>query len=64
MGENSIFSFKIINDSVYGQIEVHPLLLSIINTKEFSRLRSIKQVGIVSYVYPGANHTRFEHSIG
>ena len=31
---------------------------------QFQRLRRIKQLGLINLIYPGANHTRFEHSIG
>ncbi|XP_078310156.1 deoxynucleoside triphosphate triphosphohydrolase SAMHD1-like isoform X1 [Crassostrea virginica] len=55
---------KIINDPIWGPIELHPLCVRVINTPEFQRLRSIKQLGGCSYVYPGACHSRFEHSIG
>lgn len=55
---------KIINDPIWGPIELHPLCIRIIDTPQFQRLRSIKQLGGCSFVYPGACHTRFEHSIG
>lgn len=55
---------KRINDPVWLTIELHPLCARIIDTPEFQRLRSIKQMGGCNFVYPGAVHTRFEHSIG
>ncbi|CAN9515546.1 unnamed protein product [Ophioblennius macclurei] len=55
---------KVFHDPVHGQIELHPLLVKIIDTPQFQRLRSLKQLGGASFVYPGACHTRFEHSIG
>lgn len=54
----------IINDPIWGPIELDPLCMKIINTPQFQRLRNIKQLGGCSFVYPGACHSRFEHSIG
>ncbi|XP_052063151.1 deoxynucleoside triphosphate triphosphohydrolase SAMHD1-like [Mytilus californianus] len=55
---------KILNDSIHGIITLHPLLFKIIDTPQFQRLRNIKQLGGCYFVYPGASHNRFEHSIG
>lgn len=54
----------IIKDEIHGNIEFDELETKIIDTKEFQRLRKIKQMAFTYLVYPGANHTRFEHSIG
>ncbi|XP_035996144.1 deoxynucleoside triphosphate triphosphohydrolase SAMHD1-like [Fundulus heteroclitus] len=56
--------YKVFNDPIHGLVELHPLLVKIIDTPQFQRLRNIKQLGGKSYVYPGATHSRFEHSIG
>lgn len=56
---------KILNDPVYGFITVpHELIYDLIEHPYFQRLRRIKQVGMSSLVYPGANHTRFHHALG
>ncbi|CAL8276610.1 unnamed protein product [Boreogadus saida] len=57
-------SNKVFNDPIHGHIELHPLLVRIIDTPQFQRLRNIKQLGGAYYVFPGASHNRFEHSIG
>ncbi|XP_053387690.1 deoxynucleoside triphosphate triphosphohydrolase SAMHD1-like isoform X11 [Mercenaria mercenaria] len=55
---------KVFNDPIHGNIELHPLCVTIVNTPQFQRLRFIKQLGGAYFVYPGAAHNRFEHSIG
>lgn len=56
---------KIINDPVFGFIKIpRGLLLDIIQHPLMQRLNRINQLGLASVVYPGARHTRFQHSIG
>lgn len=56
---------KIINDPIYGFITIHhDIIFDCIQLPEFQRLRRIKQLGLTSMVYPGAQHTRFQHAIG
>ena len=45
-------------------VPVTPRLMRLIDTAEFQRLTRISQLGMVSFVYPAANHNRFEHSLG
>lgn len=57
-------------DPIHGIIQFdrndpnHNLLLEIINCKPFQRLRRIKQMGLAEFVFPGATHSRFGHSLG
>lgn len=55
---------KIVHDSVHGSIRVEGVSQSLLEVPELQRLHSIHQLGLAYLVYPGANHTRFEHSIG
>jgi HD superfamily phosphohydrolase len=56
---------KIINDPVYGFISVPgDIIFDIIEHPWFQRLRNIKQLGLTSFVYPGATHSRFQHALG
>ncbi|MBR5351171.1 MAG: HD domain-containing protein [Prevotella sp.] len=60
-----MYDGKMINDPVFGFIKVpHGLLLDIVNHPLMQRLTRIKQLGLASVVYPSAQHTRFQHSIG
>jgi HD superfamily phosphohydrolase len=60
MQENDTLIF----DNIHSYIEVDPIARQIIDTEEFQRLRRIHQGGVLYYVFPTANHSRFEHSIG
>ncbi|MCQ2227082.1 MAG: HD domain-containing protein [Bacteroidales bacterium] len=56
---------KYVNDPVYGFITIeYQLLLDVINHPWMQRLRRIRQLGMTNLVYPGAQHTRFQHSLG
>ena len=58
------FSETLIFDNIHGYIEIDEVAKSIIDTPEFQRMRRIHQDGALHYVFPTANHSRFEHSIG
>lgn len=62
--EKECFSYKHINDPVYGSIGISKLEADLINTPVFQRLRHLKQLGFASYVFPGGEHSRFVHSLG
>jgi HD superfamily phosphohydrolase len=53
-----------IKDSVHDHITVEGVAADLLDTPAVQRLRSISQLGTASLVYPSANHTRFEHSLG
>ncbi len=55
---------KIIHDGIHGSMKLTGIILDLVRTPEFQRLRNIKQLGLAYLVYPGANHSRFEHSLG
>ncbi len=62
---SSTNKLKIINDPVYGFIKIpYDLVFDLIEHPLFQRLRRIKQLGLTHFVYPGANHTRFQHAVG
>ena len=53
-----------IKDSVHDHIEIEGVAEALLDTPTVQRLRHIRQLGTVQLVYPSANHTRFEHSLG
>ncbi len=55
---------KTIKDSVHDHVEVEGVARDLLDTPAMQRLRRVKQLGTVQLVYPSANHTRFEHSLG
>lgn len=55
---------KTIDDFLYGTIQFSRFASDVIDTVEFQRLRSMRQLGVASFVFPNAIHTRFEHSLG
>ena len=55
---------KTVRDPIHRNIELDDLALELIDTPQIQRLRRIKQLGFSFLVYPGANHCRFEHSLG
>jgi len=59
-----VSAYKIIRDSVHGSIRVDEPFLPFLESNELQRLHSVHQLGLANLVYPGANHTRLEHSLG
>lgn len=55
---------KVIRDPVHGDMEFPSELVELMDTREFQRLRGVRQLGTANFVYPGAVHTRFDHSLG
>lgn len=55
---------KEVNDALWGTIALTPIEVAFLDSPLLQRLRFIRQLGAVHWVYPGAVHTRFEHTIG
>jgi len=60
----STIPYEFIKDPIYGYIRLYEHEREIIDTPSFQRLRRIKQLPSAHFVYPGATHTRFSHSLG
>ncbi|HJM13102.1 MAG TPA: HD domain-containing protein [Candidatus Thalassarchaeaceae archaeon] len=57
-------SMKVINDAIHGQFTMDGVTEELLHTPEINKLSHIKQLGLAHLVFPGAHHTRFEHSMG
>jgi hypothetical protein len=58
---------KVFRDPIHGLISIDPedrFILELINTPQYQRLRRIRQLGVSSTTYPGAEHSRFAHCLG
>jgi len=55
---------KVIHDPLHGSIRIGGVFLDILSRHEMQRLHNVKQLGMANAVFPGANHTRLEHSLG
>jgi len=55
---------KTVQCPLHGFITLSPIMHKIVDTPEFKRLHNLRQLGVSYMVYPSANHTRFEHSLG
>lgn len=55
---------KEINDALWGTIRLTPLEVALLDSPLLQRLRHVRQLGVAHWVYPGAIHTRFEHTLG
>ena len=53
-----------VRDPIYGFVKLDAQEMEIVNSEYFQRLRRIRQLSLTDMVYPSANHTRFEHSLG
>lgn len=60
--EDSMTFFR--RDPIYGLIELDKELLPIIESPEFDRLKNIRQLGVLDFIFPFANHKRYEHCLG
>ena len=56
--------FKVIHDSVHGSVRLEGVFLRLLGRPEMQRLHGVHQLGLANLVFPGANHTRLEHSLG
>jgi deoxynucleoside triphosphate triphosphohydrolase SAMHD1 len=55
---------KVINDALWGSVRLDAWEVAVLDTPLLQRLRFLRQLGVVHWVYPSAGHTRLEHSLG
>lgn len=55
---------KVLNDAVWGSIRLFPWEIAVLDSPLMQRLRGLRQLGVIHWVYPNAGHSRFEHSVG
>lgn len=58
------FSDKVLNDCIWGSIRLLPWEVALLDSPVIQRLRGLRQLGVVHWVYPGAGHSRLEHTLG
>ena len=64
LNNQSQIPYKTIYDVIHGHITFSKIMWDIIDTPQFQRLRNLRQLSISHFIYPGNNHTRFEHCLG
>src|ERR1051325_12105291 len=70
MSDSKVRKTTIITDPVHQVMDLgsdhkdRAAFRDVVDTRVFQRLRRISQLGLASYVFPGATHTRFSHSLG
>lgn len=57
-------NYKIVRDPIHGNIKITGFFIDLLESPEIQRLYDVKQLGFAHLVFPGAHHTRLEHSLG
>jgi HD superfamily phosphohydrolase len=62
--ERKLILPRVLRDPIHSDVRLTEFEWGLIKTPEFQRLRYVKQLGLTNLVFPGAEHTRFSHSVG